>query len=141
MAVPLYRNAASTTRASPAWKPALRLVWLAALTAVVVLSCVPATSLPGQALQRIPLNDKAEHYAAYLFLSLLPALHERRPVLRRLALALVALGAAIEFCQIAAEGRHFGLDDMLADACGVASGLLLGWPLRNRFRLFRARQR
>jgi len=52
-----------------------------------------------------------------------------------LALALACLGIGLwdEWRQLALPGRHFGLDDLLADAVGIALGLLLAtWAQRVR---------
>ncbi|MHB1144117.1 MAG: VanZ family protein [Thiobacillus sp.] len=41
------------------------------------------------------------------------------------ALACLGIGLWDEWRQLALPGRHFGLDDLLADAAGIAFGLLL----------------
>jgi VanZ family protein len=99
--------------------------------AVLVCSCLPASSAPIQALDALPISDKLQHAAAYLALAFLPALHERRRTVIILALALVAMGVALEFCQIVAEGRYFSVNDMAADLCGVLLGVVAGHPARG----------
>lgn len=49
------------------------------------------------------------------------------------ALACAALGVWDEWRQLTLPGRHFGLDDLLADGVGITLGLLLAsWTRRLR---------
>jgi VanZ family protein len=71
-------------------------------------------------------GDKLQHLAAYGMLMLWFSQLSLDAGWRRLtALALVALGIAIEFAQLATDYRDFSYGDMAADALGVA----LGWSL------------
>ena len=74
----------------------------------------------------IEQGDKLQHMAAYGMLMLWFAqLSDELRRRRRTALALVALGIAIEYVQLATDYRDFSYGDMVADALGVA----LGWSL------------
>jgi len=109
----------------------LRILWFAAVVAVVVGSLLPGSSLPIQALGELHISDKILHFAAYAVLAFLPALHERRPALGAALLGALALGVLLEFAQRLSPGRNFELADMLADACGLLCGLILALPLRS----------
>ncbi|NCT81957.1 MAG: VanZ family protein [Comamonadaceae bacterium] len=50
----------------------------------------------------------------------------------RLALALLAYGAAIEIAQGWLPPRSADALDLLADGCGIVLGLLAAWPLAAR---------
>lgn len=115
------------------WQVALRVLWLAAVTMVIVLTCMPASSPVIKALDTLPVSDKVEHLAAYLALAFVPALHERRRVLVRIAVLLVVLGVALEFGQMLSEGRSFDVSDMVANLCGVVAGVVFGLTARPTF--------
>lgn len=74
-------------------------------------------------------GDKLQHVAAYgvlmLWFAQLTVLRRRR---QGLAAALVALGIALEFAQLAVGYREFSWADMAADALGVAVGWVLAPP-------------
>ncbi len=74
-------------------------------------------------------GDKLQHVAAYAVLMLwfaqLTVLRRRR---QGLAVALVALGVALEFAQLATGYRDFSWADMAANATGVAMGWVLAPP-------------
>jgi len=113
------------------WRAVLRVLWLVGVAAVLVVSCLPASSPPIQALDALPLSDKLQHAAAYLALAFLPALHEERRAIVALALGLIAMGAGLEFCQLLAEGRYFSVADMAADLGGVLLGTGVGLAARG----------
>jgi VanZ family protein len=74
-------------------------------------------------------GDKLEHMAAYATLMLWFAqLATTRPRRLGTAASLVALGVALEYCQLATGYREFSYGDMVADALGVGAGLLLAPP-------------
>ena len=74
-------------------------------------------------------GDKLQHVAAYgvlmLWFAQLTVLRRRR---QGLAVALVALGVALEYAQLAIGYRDFSWADMVADALGVAVGWVLAPP-------------
>jgi VanZ family protein len=109
----------------------LRVLWLAAVIAVIVGSLLPGSSYPMQALGELNVSDKILHFAAYAVLAFLPALHERWPALSAALLGAVALGVLLEFLQRLSPGRNFEVADMVADAAGVVCGMLLALPLRS----------
>jgi VanZ family protein len=118
-------------------KNILRALWLVAVMMVVVGSLLPADSASIEALDRLGISDKIEHFLAYFVLVLLPAIHERRRFVAGCALGAVALGIALEFVQLYSPGRTFEIADMLADAAGVVCGLIVSIPLRaSRIRNF-----
>ena len=108
----------------------LRFLWLAALLTVMVGSLLPASSLPMRALAHFGISDKLLHFGAYAVLAFLPALHERRLELVAAILAVIAMGALLEFAQLYSPGRSFEIADMVANAAGALCGLVLGLPLR-----------
>lgn len=101
----------------------LRLLWGAALTAVVVGSLMPAKSRPIVLLGRAGISDKVEHFAAYAVLMALPAMGQLR--FRRLcasAALLFLLGGALELGQLLSPGRHCDWRDLLMDSWGILAG-------------------
>jgi VanZ family protein len=93
---------------------------------VIYLSLTP--ELP--ALARAP-GDKVGHVLAYATLMLWFAqLHSRVRARIALALAFVALGVGLEFAQRLTDYRSFDMQDMFADALGVALGWI-GAPPRS----------
>lgn len=92
---------------------------IAMALAIVVASLLPATDLPS-----VRIWDKLEHSFAYFALAAWFGGAVRPDRYLRLALALVALGIAIEIAQGAMGfGRTADLRDVLANAVGVAMGL------------------
>jgi VanZ family protein len=92
-------------------RPAILALWAALTCCVVVGSLLPAASPALQAIGRLHINDKILHFTAYLTLSSLPVL---------------------EAGQHFSPGRAVELNDLLANAAGVATGVLLSSsvPLR-----------
>lgn len=115
-------------------RTALRLSWAVLLAGVISGSLLPDGSAALQVLSRLHLNDKLLHFGGYAALAFVPALHERRRVLRCIALGLVALGVGLEFGQLLSPGRSFELADMAADSVGVCSGVVAALPFRARTR-------
>jgi VanZ family protein len=99
----------------------LRVVWVLAITAVIVGSLIPPGSPPLQALGLLQLSDKAIHGIAYAILAFLPAIHERRELAIAAALGAMAMGIAIEFIQ-PSWGRDYEVGDMVADGIGICIG-------------------
>jgi VanZ family protein len=101
-------------------------LWLGAGLALVL--AVLAGSL-GPGVHVFVRNDKVVHLSAYLILALWfggvyrPA---RYPVV---AACLLALGGGIELMQGLLPYRSMELADMVANATGVCTGILLSWVL------------
>jgi VanZ family protein len=109
--------------------------WLAC-GAVTVLSLLPVTHLPPQALD---VWDKAQHalgFAVLMVLGLLAYPEQKRILpthwaplrwmpLNGMALGLMALGVAIELAQHASGWRYGEVADVVADAVGIALGAAL----------------
>jgi VanZ family protein len=108
-------------------------VWVVALAALIVGSLNPVTKPPGE--YHI---DKFAHLLVYGGLAGLPALFLRRwrPILL-LAVALVAVGCAVEVLQHLVPGRKGSVGDALANTIGIALGLAAGRQVRQRIPWFR----
>jgi VanZ family protein len=104
----------------------LRLIWLAALAAVIVGSLAPAQSGVTHLIDLGGINDKVEHFTTYAVLAALPNLQSSR--CRRIGAAMVflfLLGAALELGQLFSPGRTCDWHDLLANSCGILAGLAL----------------
>ena len=105
---------------------ALRLIWLAALIAVIVGSVLPAQSAAMSLIDRAGINDKVEHFTAYAVLAALPSLDRFRCRRLRATIAfLFLLGALLELAQLFSPGRTCDWRDLLADSCGIVAGVVL----------------
>lgn len=94
--------------------------WLL-LALVIVLSLLPHP--PKLDLPRLLAWDKAQHALAYA--TLVAWFQQCSGGRWRWPLGLVTLGIAIEYLQLWSGHRDFEYADMLADAIGVAGGLLV----------------
>ena len=106
--------------------PALWLgIWVLMLAAVAIGSLLPANDLPP--LPLFAQADKLEHLLGYAVLGAWGALlFSRTRSLIGVTIALVAYGIAMEFAQaLFTVDRQAEVLDALADAIGVALGLLL----------------
>ena len=105
---------------------ALRLIWIAALAAVIVGSVLPAQSAAMSLIDRVGINDKVEHFAAYAVLAAFPSLARFRCRRLRITLAsLFLLGALLELAQLFSPGRSCDWHDLFADSCGIFAGVVL----------------
>ena len=109
-----------------------RRLWqaLGALLVAVIVYASLAPRVPGPDL---PGFDKFGHLLAYaLLMGWYAQLYPRPPQRRRVALACIALGVALEILQPLLGPRRFEWLDMLADAVGVglAYAACLGPPGR-----------
>ena len=116
-----------------ALKPIANVRWWIALwiLAVVIVWVGCLASLDGVT---VPGSDKWQHFSAYFLLAFSGVqLWRGRPALIRLALGLLLMGAAIEVAQATFTAvRQADPGDMLANALGVATGLVLSaTPLGN----------
>jgi VanZ family protein len=94
---------------------------LAMVLAIIVTSLLPSSSLPS-----VQVWDKFEHAVAYFVLAAWFGGIVRPDRYRRLALALLALGIAVEVSQQAMGlGRTADLRDVLANAIGIVLGLAI----------------
>ena len=101
----------------------LSLGWTAVALAVVVC-LVPISELP----QPPKLSDKAEHFIAYVVLSLWFAGIYARSRYWAIALGLTLLGVLIELAQGAMHyGRQADPADVIANCSGIVAGLMLCW--------------
>jgi VanZ family protein len=110
--------------------------WIAA-SAVLVLAVIWG-SLQNKIGGEVPLGfDKVEHFVTYLFLAVWFTGLIARKRWWMVAVTLLLLGAAMEAGQfIMQAGRSADVNDMAANAAGIAAGLLLaalltgGWAQR-----------
>jgi VanZ family protein len=101
---------------------------------VILASLLPATSHAMKALDLLNIDDKIQHFAAYLVLSFLPALHERWSVVLSCLLGSMLMGIGLEFGQLYSDDRYFDTADMAVNVGGLLAGSVLGLPFRNRVR-------
>lgn len=120
--------------ATPWLKPLRRLPMWLALWFIGIAAVVVVCLLPGQDLPRMPLSDKVEHALAFALLAASATqLFVRGLPLVAVAAGLLGLGVAIEFAQAAfTTTRAMEAGDVVADAVGIAAGMLIAWtPLRD----------
>jgi VanZ family protein len=100
----------------------LGLGWAAVVFAILIC-LLPVSQLP-----TVDASDKAEHFTAYLLLSLWFAGIYPRARYWIIAIGLCVLGVTIEFAQGAMHlGRHADAKDVLANSTGIVAGLTLCW--------------
>ena len=104
----------------------IALGWLGVLTVFI------GSMMPGEQVPNLPGGDKSHHFIAYSSLMFwFGQLYLRRRF--RVALALIAMGVAIEFLQPRLSNRMFDLADILANSIGVAIGLAVLLTPMQRF--------
>ena len=113
-------------------KRLLLTLWAVLICCVIVGELLPAGSPVMTAIGRLHINDKVQHFCAYLALSLLPviAFQDRRRGLIA-SLSMFVLGILLEAGQHFSPGRSVELGDVIANGVGVSCGALLGLPLRT----------
>jgi len=106
-----------------------KLVFWCALATVVVLSLLPGAMLPPV----FNFWDKAQHALGFAGLTWLAFLAYPDTSLRRIGLALLLAGGAIELAQSATGWRHGDWLDLVADAVGIGlAGALRLWASPGR---------
>ena len=120
----------------PSNHTALLAVWAVLICCVVVGSLLPAASPVMVAVGRLHINDKVQHFGAYLALSFLPVIgfRDRRRGLMA-GLSMFLLGILMEAGQHFSPGRAVELGDVIANGAGVSCGVLLAFPIRTLFAL------
>lgn len=104
----------------------LLILWGVLVGCVVIGSLLPAASPVMIAIGRLGINDKVQHFCAYLMLSVLPIIgfkDRRRGTLAGLSTFL--MGILMEAGQHFSPGRAPELGDVMANGAGVTCGLLL----------------
>ena len=119
------------TTSAARWRALILVIWAVLICCVVVGSLLPAASPVMVAVGRLHINDKVQHFGAYLALSFLPVIgfRDRRRGMAA-ALSMFALGALLEAGQHFSPGRAVELGDVVANGAGVSCGTLLGLPIR-----------
>ena len=110
----------------------LIVLWAVLICCVVVGSLLPAASPVMVAVGRLHINDKVQHFGAYLALSFLPVIgfRDRRRGLMA-GISMFLLGVLMEAGQHFSPGRAVELGDVVANGVGVSCGTLLGLPIRT----------
>ena len=109
------RRRTDTLAAAGPW---LRAAWFAAIAVITVAALLPAFAPSGA-----NHADKWSHFAAYAALGILGmAAFPGRP--RLVAAVLMANAVAIELAQSRVPGRSGSIGDVLADAAGIAAGMI-----------------
>ena len=103
----------------PVWRIALGLSLIAILWLATTSSPYPMPSSP---------SDKVNHVIAFVELTLLARLGWPGRTVFHYLVPLLAYGLALELVQSQLDHRDFSWADLLADAVGIALGLL-PWPL------------
>ena len=106
--------------------------WAVLICCVVIGSLAPAASPLMVAIGRLHINDKVQHFCAYLALSSLPVIgfrDRRRGIVA--GLSMFVLGVLLEGGQHFSPGRAVELGDVAANGVGVSCGTLLGLPIRT----------
>ena len=116
----------------PSNHTALLTVWAVLICCVVVGSLLPAANPVMVAVGRLHINDKVQHFGAYLALSFLPVIgfRDRRRGLMA-GLSMFLLGVLMEAGQHFSPGRAVELGDVVANGAGGSCGTLLGLPIRT----------
>jgi len=108
------------------------ILWVVLMACVIIGSLLPASSSVLWAAGWLPLNDKGQHFGAYLGLSLLPVIgfqNGRRGLLAGLSMFVLSL--LLEAGQHFAPGRTVDLGDVLANGAGVGCGVVLARLIRG----------
>ena len=115
----------------------LIVLWAVLICCVIIGSLLPAASPVMVAIGRLHINDKVQHFCAYLALSSLPVIgfrDRRRGIVA--GLSMFVLGVLLEGGQHFSPGRAVELGDVLANGAGVSCGALLGLPIRTLIAIF-----
>ena len=122
---------------SDARRVGLLVLWAVLICCVIVGELLPGASSVMVAVGRLHINDKVQHFCAYLALSLLPVIgfrDRRRGIMA--CLSMFGLGVLLEGGQHFSPGRAVELGDVIANGVGVSCGALLGLPIRTLIAFF-----
>jgi VanZ family protein len=103
---------------------------------LLVLGVIVGSLVPGDMLRAITISDKVMHAGTYFLLMVWFAGLYPRQRHFLIAVTLVGLGIALDVAQGGTATRTFDLFDIVADAVGIAIGLILsvavlgGWCQR-----------
>lgn len=114
-----------------AWRRLFAWAW-----AGLVIVVAAAALTPGHAAPTLSPLDKLDHLLAFAALATTGALAQRAgwKAVLVVGVSMTAFGGLIELLQTAIPGRRGDWADLLADAAGIAIGLVLVPALRRAFR-------
>jgi VanZ family protein len=101
-------------------------LWTALAAAVALISVLPRSSAPVQAIASFGVNDKLLHFAAWAVLAFLPALWEGRRRTIVIVAAALLVSTAAEVAQFFVPGRAPDLADTAANSGGIICGAVAG---------------
>ncbi|MGI9202573.1 MAG: VanZ family protein [Woeseiaceae bacterium] len=116
------------------WKIAGALLLLGVLAVAMMPALFPWPDKPG--VRWLQLSDKWLHGITFAFLAVWYSGQFARRSYGWLAMALIAFGGLIEFCQSLVSYRTAETGDLIADVLGIGGGLIIafigagGWSLR-----------
>jgi VanZ family protein len=96
--------------------------WLV-ISLLVLFTIVPPSIRPSTG-----VSHHLEHFGSFVLAGVLYSLAYRGPLLRQLISA-VLFAVGIELIQILVPGRHARLVDLVVDALGACTGIVLGFIL------------
>lgn len=114
-----------------------RRAWTA-VAVVLALAAAVAALLPPRGTPGIEVADLGDalalvlHFAGYAALALSATLAQARPRLLVTGVGLVGYATLLEAVQGLVGQRSFQAQDLVANAAGVAAGVLLGWAVARR---------
>ncbi len=114
-------------------RTSIRCMWLLTVGTVILGSLAPAASAPLRVLGSLDINDKIQHFLAYLPLAMLPMLSETRKRAMICVVIMVLLGIALEFGQMLSQGRSAEPLDALADTFGLLTGIAVAVGVRRLY--------
>jgi hypothetical protein len=119
----------ATTRTAPRTLA----LWLTSILLVCTFSFLPGASYPMKALDGIVLNGTIRHLVAYSVVTFWPARRETVRVTMLWAGVTLLIGVLVEVLQ-GLFGRDSELNDIFANAAGIAAGCTAGWQMQRAAR-------
>jgi len=109
-----------------------RFLWGVAICLTVIGSLSPGNSTLMRAVSSLHVSDKTLHFSGYALLAILPILGMRRKASALWAAgSMVLLGLLLELAQNFVPGRSPEVADEVANALGVACGIVIAFPFRR----------
>lgn len=102
-----------------------RTAWWVLVLWIAAGELLPLNSVPVRTAIAAVHSHRNAHMLSYALLALWPWIYERRETALAFGALAVSIGVALEFAQRLTPDRHFHVQDMLANAAGVAIGILI----------------